>query len=222
MPLETPTNIGDGKDDTWVTVKKWLDGQQKGHVVYVALGSEATVSKSELAELALGLELSGLPFFWALRKPVGSTKSNSVELPDRFLERTCHRGVVWTSWVPQLQILSHESVGGFLTHCGLSSIVEALMFGRPLIMLPIFGDQFLNARVVVDKHVGIHVPRNEEDGSFTKESVARSVRSVVVDDEGKIYKAKAKELSEIFGDTKLEKKYIDHFIDYMEKERAAA
>ncbi|KAI3798686.1 hypothetical protein L1987_33964 [Smallanthus sonchifolius] len=218
MPPETPTNIGDGKDDTWVTVKKWLDGQQQGHVVYVALGSEVMVSKSELAELALGLELSGSPFFWALRKPVGPL----VELPDGFLERTSDRGLVWTSWVPQLQILSHESIGGFLSHCGWSSIVEGLMLGRPLIMLPFLGDQGLNARVLVDKQVGIEVPRNVEDGSFTKESVARSVRSVVLDDEGKIFKAKAKELSEIFSDTKLDKKYIDRFIDYMEKEGVAA
>ncbi|KAI3794437.1 hypothetical protein L1987_37069 [Smallanthus sonchifolius] len=218
MPPETPTNIGDGKDDTWVMVKKWLDGQQTGRVVYVALGSEVMVSETDLAELALGLELTGLPFFWAFRKPVGS----SVELPDGFLERIGDRGVVWTSWVPQLQILSHESVGSFLTHCGWSSIVEGLMLGRPLIMLPFLVDQGLNARVLVDKQVGIEVPRNEEDGSFTKESVARSVRSVVVDDEGKIYKAKVKELSEIFGDTKLDKKYIDHFIDYMEKKEGVA
>ncbi|KAM0021938.1 putative soyasaponin III rhamnosyltransferase [Helianthus debilis subsp. tardiflorus] len=87
------------------------------------------LSKSELAELAMGLELSGLPFFWTLRKPVGSTESNSIQFPDGFLERTRDRGVVWTSWVPQLQVLSHESVGGFLTHCGWGSIVEGLMFG---------------------------------------------------------------------------------------------
>ncbi|KAJ0703756.1 putative soyasaponin III rhamnosyltransferase [Helianthus annuus] len=217
--LLPPTNIGDEKDETWVTVKKWLDSQQKGHVVYVALGSEFMVSKSELDELALGLELSGLPFFWALRKPVGSTDLNSVELPNGFLERTRDRGVVWTSWVPQLQVLSHESVGGFLTHCGWSSTVEGLMFGHPLIMLPFLVDQGLIARILVDKQVGVEVPRNEEDGSFAKESVARSVRSVVVDDEGKIYKANAMAWSNVFGDTKLQKKYIDDFIDYLEKKR---
>ncbi|KAI3798685.1 hypothetical protein L1987_33963 [Smallanthus sonchifolius] len=146
-----------------------------------------------------------------------STKSNSVELPDGFLERTCHRGVVWTSWVPQLQILSHESVGGFLSHCGWGSTVEGLMLGHPPIMLPFLVDQGLNARVLVDKQVGIEVPRNDEDGSFTKESVARSVRLVVVNDDGKIYKANAMGLSKIFGDSKLEKEYINHFIDYMEK-----
>ncbi|KAI3794442.1 hypothetical protein L1987_37074 [Smallanthus sonchifolius] len=215
MPPETPTNVGDEKDDAWMTVKKWLDGQQKGRVMCVALGSEIMVSKTELAELALGLEFSGLPFFWAFRKPVGSL----VELPDGFLERTGDRGVVWTSWVPQLQILSHESVGSFLTHCGWSSIVEGLMFGHPLIMLPFLVDQGLNARALVEKQVGIEVPRNEEDGSFTRESIARSVRSVVVDDEGKIYKANAMELSHIFGNRKLLDKYIADFVEYLVKYR---
>ncbi|KAF5769272.1 putative soyasaponin III rhamnosyltransferase [Helianthus annuus] len=219
MPPVTPTHVGDEKDATWVTIKKWLDGQQNGRVVYVALGSEVMLSKSELAELALGLELSGLPFFWALRKPVGSTESNLIELPEGFLERTRDRGVVWTSWVPQLQVLSHESVGGFLTHCGWGSIVEGLMFGHPLIMLPFLVDQGLNARILVDKQVGIEVPRNEEDGSFTKESVARSLKSVVVEDQGKIYKANAMELSQIFSNTNLEKRYINNFIDYLEKKR---
>ncbi|KAL8194004.1 hypothetical protein R6Q57_026246 [Mikania cordata] len=92
---------GDEKDDAWASIKEWLDGQQKGHVVYVALGSEAMVNKCRLAELALGLELSGLPFFWALRKPAGV---DSVELPDGFFKRTHNRGVVWTRWAPQGKI----------------------------------------------------------------------------------------------------------------------
>ncbi|KAK9062158.1 hypothetical protein SSX86_019344 [Deinandra increscens subsp. villosa] len=216
MPPETPNN---DEDEAWTTVKKWLDGQQKGHVVYVALGSEVTVSKTELGELALGLELSGLPFFWAVRKPAESGNSMELELPDGFLERTRNRGVVWTSWVPQLGILGHESVGGFLTHCGWGSIVEGLMFGHPLIMLPFLVDQGLNARAMVEKQVGVEVARNEEDGSFTKESVARSVRAVVVDDEGKRFKANAMELGRIFGDMKLQKKYTDDLIDVLEKKR---
>ncbi|GJQ96207.1 UDP-glycosyltransferase 91D1-like protein [Tanacetum coccineum] len=186
MPQETPTNVGDDdhKDDTWVTIKKWLDGQQKDHVVYVALGSEVVVNKSELGELVLGLELSRLPFFWAFRKPAGSTEFNLLELPDGFIERTRNRGMIWTSWLPQLQILGHESVVGFKR----SSIVDAKL--------------------------GIEVPRNDED-----DSVARSLSKVVVDDEGKIYKAKAMASSKTFSDINLQRKYIDDFIDYLEKHR---
>ncbi|CAL5398351.1 unnamed protein product [Camellia sinensis] len=89
-------------------------------------------SQGEVTELAFGLELSSAPFFWALRKPPGSNKSESVELLDGFEEQTRSRGVVWKSWAPQLKILSHESVRGFLTHCGWSSVIEGLQFGKPL------------------------------------------------------------------------------------------
>nr|GEV74812.1 UDP-glycosyltransferase 91D1-like [Tanacetum cinerariifolium] len=77
----------------------------------------------------------------------------------------------------------------------------------------------LNARILVDKKVGIEVPRNDENGSFTKDLVAKSLTTVVVGDEGKNYKANAMALSKTFGDTKLQKKYIDSFIDYLEKQR---
>ncbi|KVI08662.1 UDP-glycosyltransferase 91D1-like [Cynara cardunculus var. scolymus] len=220
MPPATATNVGDEKDDAWLTIKNWLDGQEKGQMVYIALGSEVMLNKTELGELALGLELSGLPFFWALRKPAGSTESESLEFLDGFIERTRNRGMVWKKWVPQLQILSHVSVGGFLTHCGWGSIVEGLTFGHPLIMLPFLVDQGPNARVLAEKQVGMEVPRDDEDGSFTKEAVAKSVRLVVVEDEGKMYKAKAMELSRIFGDTKLQKKYADEFVEYLEKQRS--
>nr|GEW69108.1 UDP-glycosyltransferase 91D1-like [Tanacetum cinerariifolium] len=182
-------------------------------------GSKVVLNKSELGELALGLELSGLPFFWALRKPVGSTKFNSLEFPDGFIERTRNRGMNWTSWVTQLQILGHESVGAFLIHCGWSSIVEGLMFGHPLIMLLFLVDQGLNARVLVGAKLGIEVPRNDEDGSFTKGSVTRSLSKVVVDDEGKVYKAKTMASSKTFSDINLQRKYVDDFIDYLEKHR---
>ncbi|XP_071729621.1 UDP-glycosyltransferase 91D2-like [Rutidosis leptorrhynchoides] len=221
LPPETSTIVGDDKEDKWMMFKNWLDGQPKGRVVYVALGSEIKLNKNDIDELALGLELSELPFFWVLRKPAGSTESYSVELPDGFLERTCDRGIVWTSWVPQLEILRHESVGCFLTHGGTGSIVEGLMMGHPLVMLPMAVEQSLNSRlVVVEKQVGIEVPRNDEDGSFTKESVAKSLIKIVVDDEGKIYKKNAMALGEMCGDRRLHKKYVDDFIDYLEKQRS--
>ncbi|KAI5324883.1 hypothetical protein L3X38_033956 [Prunus dulcis] len=135
--------------------------------VYIALGSELNLSQEDFTELALGLELSGLPFFWVLRTPSWSADSDSVKLPDGFEDRTKGHGLVWTTWAPQTKILAHDSIGGFLTHCSWSSLIETLQYGRPLIMLPFLYDQGLIARIW-DKKIGIEVPRNEEDGSFTK------------------------------------------------------
>ncbi|XP_069147304.1 LOW QUALITY PROTEIN: putative UDP-rhamnose:rhamnosyltransferase 1 [Solanum lycopersicum] len=204
------------KNESWISIKEWLDEKPKGSVVYVALGSEVTVGQNEINELARGLELSGSPFFWVLRKSSGLGSIDPIVLPDGFEERTKDRGIVWKSWAPQLKILSHESVGGFLTHCGWSSIIEGLMFGHSLIMLPFLVDQGLNARIIEDKGVGIEVPRNEEDGSYTSNSVANSVKLVMVKNDGKLIREKAKELSSIFSNKELHDKYIENLINFLE------
>ncbi|KAL2527974.1 UDP-glycosyltransferase 91A1 [Forsythia ovata] len=216
--LMTPQVEADNSQ-SWVSMKTWLDNQNKRSVVYVALGSEVTPSQDQLNELALGLELSGVPFFWALRKPSGTVESHSVDLPDGFEERVKGRGMVWKSWAPQLKILSHDSVGGFLTHCGWSSFVEGLTFGHPLIALPFLVDQGLNARIIADKQIGIEIPKNNENGSYTKNSVSDSVKLVMVENEGKKFRDKAKEMSAIFGDRELHDGYIDSFIHFLENHR---
>ncbi|KAF2302561.1 hypothetical protein GH714_037765 [Hevea brasiliensis] len=203
------------QDDVWLTIKECLDKQNKGSVVYIAFGSESELSQPELHELALGLELSGLPFFWALRK-----RDNSVKLPDGFEERVKGRGIVWTSWVPQLRIMGHESVGGFLTHCGYASIIEALYFELPLIMLPISLDQGLIARIFGEKKVGIEVTK-DEDGSFRREWVAESLRFVMVEKEGKPYRDGAKEMKKLIADKDVHDRYVDHFIEFMQNHRVA-
>ncbi|KAM7505309.1 hypothetical protein LguiB_004213 [Lonicera macranthoides] len=186
-----PPTVHDRGDENHAAIE-WLNRQKKHSVVYIALGSELILSQYELTELALGLELS---------------------------ERVKGRGLVWTSWVPQLKILSHESVGGYLNHSGWSSCIEALAFGQPLIMLTFFVDHGLNARFFAEKEVGIEVPRNEEDGSFTRDSVAESVRMVMLEDKGTSYREKAREMSGIFGDKDLQDRYADNLIKYLENHR---
>ncbi|KAL0355100.1 UNVERIFIED_CONTAM: putative UDP-rhamnose:rhamnosyltransferase 1 [Sesamum radiatum] len=149
-------------------------------------------------------------------KPVGSAEEDTIELPEGFEERIKGRGIVWKNWAPQLKILGHEGVGAFLTHCGWSSIVEGLMLGRPLVMLPFQIDQGLNARVLADKQVGIEVPRNERDGSYTRNAVAESVRTVMADGVGQKLRDTAKATSAQFGDRELHDGYLDNFVEYLE------
>ncbi|KAL2473874.1 UDP-glycosyltransferase 91C1 [Forsythia ovata] len=104
-------------------------------------------------------------------------------LPDGFQDIK-DRGMVCMKWAPHVKILSPPAVEGFLTHYGWNSVIEELGFGRVLILLPIMNDQGLNARLFQDKNVGLEIPRNEKDGSFTRDSVAKSASLAMVREEG--------------------------------------
>ncbi|CAH9127487.1 unnamed protein product [Cuscuta epithymum] len=130
---------------------KFLDSQAPGSAIYVSLGSLARITAEQMKELALGLELSGRPFVWALG---GAHEQRDAfeewAQADGFEERTRARGVLVRRWAPQLRILSHPSTGGFLTHCGWNSTLEAISAGVPMLTWPIFAEQFVNEKLVVD------------------------------------------------------------------------
>jgi glucuronosyltransferase len=48
-------------------------------------------------------------------------------------------------WLPQDDILAHQNVKLFISHCGLGSITEARYHGVPILAIPLFGDQPENA-----------------------------------------------------------------------------
>ncbi|MQM15012.1 hypothetical protein Taro_047949 [Colocasia esculenta] len=189
----------------------WLGKQAAGSVVYVALGSEAELSPELIHELALGLEQSGLPFFWALRKPPGSP--DRVELlPPGFRDRVGGRGIVTMDWVPQIRVLAHPSVGGFLTHSGWSSVIEGLTMGRPLALLPLYFDQCIIARAVTHMKAGVEIPRGEEDGGFTREGIAAALRLVMTGDQAGALRGNARRAGEVFGDAARSDQCVDDLI----------
>jgi hypothetical protein len=200
---------GRGVNGVDATVR-WLDAQPASCVVYVALGSEVPLPVEQVHEL----ELAGTRFLWALRKPSGVVDADV--LPPGFEERTRGRGLVAMGWVPQVSILAHGSVGAFLTHCGWNSTIEGVQYGHPLIMLPIYGDQGSNARMMERKKVGVQVARDENDGSFDRHGVASAVRAVMLDEETRsVLVANATKLQDVAGDTELHEGYIDRFVQQL-------
>jgi hypothetical protein len=204
---------GSSEDDATL---RWLDAQPPSSVLYVALGSEVPLSVEQVHELALGLELAGARFLWALRKPTGTAALNDDPLPPGFQDRTSSQGLVTMGWVPQLSILAHAAVGGFLTHCGRNSLIEGLLFGHPLVMLPIVGDQGPNARQMEAKKVGLQVARDEDDGSFDRHGVAAAVRAVMLDVEArKGFVAGALKMQGVVADKERHERYVDEFVQQL-------
>ncbi|KAG6786799.1 hypothetical protein POTOM_008416 [Populus tomentosa] len=212
LPPEKPEKreITDG---TWNTIFEWLDNQEHESVVFVGFGSECKLTKDQVYEIAYGLELSKLPYLWALRKPTWAATDLDV-LPPEFNNKTSEKGIVSIGWAPQLELLSHPSIGGSLFHSGWGSVIETLQYGLCLIVLPFIADQGLNARLLVEKGLAVEVDR-KEDGSFTRHDIAKSLRLAMASEEGSQLKTRAKDAATIFQNRKLHQDYINRFVKYL-------
>ncbi|KAH6768574.1 hypothetical protein C2S51_013910 [Perilla frutescens var. frutescens] len=165
-------------------IMKWLSERKPQSTLYISFGSENYLSKEQMMELAKGLEQMDVNFIWVARLPAGDDGGGvEAALPKGFLERMRERGMVLQKWAPQAAILAHGSVGGFMSHCGWSSISESVCFGVPVVGLPLKYDQTVNARVAVEAGVGVEVARGE-NGEFDGEAVAKAVKEVMVGGEG--------------------------------------
>ncbi|BAF08166.2 UDP-glycosyltransferase 73C3 [Oryza sativa Japonica Group] len=203
---EAMASCGTGSTDLRA-ITAWLDEQVTGSVVYVSFGSVLRKLPKHLFEVGNGLEDSGKPFLWVVKESeLVSSRPEVQEWLDEFMARTATRGLVVRGWAPQVTILSHRAVGGFLTHCGWNSLLEAIARGVPVATWPHFADQFLNERLAVDV-LGVGVPigvtapvsmLNEEYLTVDRGDVARVV-SVLMDgggEEAEERRRKAKEYGE--------------------------
>ncbi|XP_059628413.1 UDP-glucosyltransferase 29-like [Cornus florida] len=183
-------------EDEHTEITQWLDKKDETSTVFVSFGSECFLTKEEMEEVAHGLELSKVNFIWVVRFPVGEKIRVEEALPEGFLERVGERGMAVEGWAPQLKILGHTSTGGFVSHCGWGSIMESMKSGVPIIAMPMHLDQPLNARLVVETGVGVEVMR-DNNGRLKREAIAQAIRKVLMEENGKDARIKAKELSEI-------------------------
>ncbi|KAG6660477.1 anthocyanidin 3-O-glucosyltransferase 2-like [Carya illinoinensis] len=133
-------------------IMKWLDDQPPSSVVFLCFGSLGSFEEPQLKETALGLEQSGHRFLWSVRLTSQDdnlaklTDAQNLEqiLPPGFLERTRGIGMI-CGWAPQVEVLAHKAIGGFVSHCGWNSILESLWHGVPIAAWPIYAEQQTNA-----------------------------------------------------------------------------
>jgi len=167
----------------------WLDTQPERSVVFLCFGSKGAFSAAQLQEIARGLESSGNRFLWAVRSPPEEGDrfpEPDLErlLPAGFLERTRGRGIVVKNWVPQAEVVRHEAVGAFVTHCGWNSALEAIMAGLPMICWPLYAEQGMN-KVFMVEEMKIAVELQGYEEVVSAEEVEAKVRLVMETEEGK-------------------------------------
>nr|DAD30974.1 TPA_asm: hypothetical protein HUJ06_009825 [Nelumbo nucifera] len=176
---------------TWM---QWLDHKsaEGRSVLYVAFGTQAEISQEQFQAIAEGLERSNVSFLWVI-------KSREVKfLVDGYKERVKDRGLVVSEWVNQREILEHQSVNGFISHCGWNSVLESICASVPILAWPLMADQYLNARLVVDEMgMGLRVVANNGSvrGFIESEMVEKMVKELMEGEDGEKARKKMMEIS---------------------------
>lgn len=180
---------------------KWLNSQKPNSVVYICFGSLADFTDVQLMEIALGLEASGKEFIWVVKKE----KHEGVKeewLTEGYEKRMEGKGLIVRGWAPQVQILGHEAVGGFVTHCGWNSTLEGVCAGVPMVTWPVSAEQFYNEKVVT-QILGIGVIIGNQKwarlvGDFVKrETIAKAVNQILEGKEAEEMRSRVKALGDM-------------------------
>ncbi|KAL8095835.1 UDP-glycosyltransferase 88B1-like [Apium graveolens] len=174
----------------------WLNSQPSKSVIYLCFGSLGVFGEEQLKEIAVGLENSKHRFLWVVKNLPSKQDIDPITmLPQGFLERTKGRGLVVKSWVPQVAVLNHNSVGGFVTHCGWNSILEGVCAGVPMIGWPLYAEQRTNRVIMVEElKVGLGVVESGGERFVSSNELEKRVRELMDSDNGKRVRNRVVEL----------------------------
>ncbi|KAG9129140.1 hypothetical protein Leryth_006425 [Lithospermum erythrorhizon] len=142
-----------------------------------------------------------------------SAKDDAWKESKDWLDRQTRGSVVFVGFGSEVKLTQDQLSAIAL---GWGSVVEAVQFEKPLILLTFVADQGLNARVLEETKMGYSIPRNEVDGSFTSDAVAESLKLVMVEDEGQVYRDKTKEIKDIFCDSAKQDFYLDNLLQHLQ------
>lgn len=181
---------------------KWLDSKSRNSVLYVCFGSFCKFPSEQLHEIAMGLEASGQQFIWVVKKGTND-KETEDWMPEGFEERMIDKGLIIRGWAPQVMILDHGAIGGFVTHCGWNSTLEGIAAGVPMVTWPSFAEQFFTEKLITEVlRIGVAVGAKEwvagaGGGNIKRDTVESAVRSIIVGEEAEERRNRCKGLKEM-------------------------
>ncbi|XP_011266198.2 UDP-glucuronosyltransferase 1-9 [Camponotus floridanus] len=165
-------------------VQKWLDESKDG-CIYFTLGSMArfeTFSKEVIEQ------------FYASFKKIAPVRVLMKVAKKEDLLPGLPKNVMTQSWFPQVPVLKHKHIRGFITHGGGLGTQESIYCGVPMIGIPLFGDQHINIQNYVNKKVAVAF---ESIYDVTEEKLTSALNKILKDPS---YYENAQRLSKLFND----------------------
>ncbi|XP_058772339.1 UDP-glycosyltransferase 74B1-like [Vicia villosa] len=192
----------------------WLETKPSKSVAYVSFGSMVSLTLEQMEEIACGLEQSEVNFLWVLRE------SEQEKLPKGFKELIKENGIIVT-WCNQLELLAHDAVGCFVTHCGWNSTLESLSLGVPVVCLPQWADQLPDAKFLEEIwEVGVR-PKEDENGVVKRGEFVEGMKVVMEGEKSEIIRRNVREWKKLAREAVSEggssDKNINDFVDQLMK-----
>ncbi|XP_071554216.1 UDP-glucosyltransferase 2-like isoform X2 [Temnothorax nylanderi] len=160
-------------------IGEFLDNAQDG-AIYFSLGSNLQTDQLPAGPLT------------ALCNALGSLKQRVLWKHDGNM--AIHPpNIKFVKWVPQQAVLAHPKVIAYMMQGGLQSLQEAVHYAVPVVAIPFFGDQYFNARKILDAGIGLTL----DIDTITESSVVQTFREIV---ENKTYLNNIKTMSAIVRD----------------------
>ncbi|CAG9831116.1 unnamed protein product [Diabrotica balteata] len=193
-------HIGEPKDLP-TDLKNILDSAKEG-VIYFSLGSNVKSSdiNSDIKQAILK-SLGKLT-----HKVLWKYEDESLKPP---------KNVEIRKWLPQQDILAHPNVKLFITHGGLLSMTETVHYGVPVLVLPVLGDQKMNAAKAEHAGYGIKIPFSQ----ITEERLTNALNKLLNDYK---YLETARKLSTLSRDRPVKPMDLAiYWIEYIAKHKGA-
>ncbi|XP_012258373.2 UDP-glycosyltransferase UGT5-like isoform X2 [Athalia rosae] len=112
-------------------LQRYIDSSKNGVILFSLGSAMQSILIPEHLTQALKGAFERLPFdiLWKWENDTMTNKPKNVRIG---------------KWLPQNDILAHPNVKLFITHGGISSTMETVHHGVPVVGIPLFGDQKLN------------------------------------------------------------------------------
>nr|XP_021186280.2 UDP-glycosyltransferase UGT5 isoform X2 [Helicoverpa armigera]WRX06240.1 UGT46A4 [Helicoverpa armigera] len=90
-------------------------------------------------------------------------------------EGTLSGNILKVKWIPQYELLQHPKVIAFIAHGGLLGMTEAISAGKPMLIVPFYGDQPLNGAAATSIGLGKAISYAD----MTEKSLLEGLQSVL-------------------------------------------
>ncbi|KAJ7389460.1 UDP-glucuronosyltransferase 1-1 [Desmophyllum pertusum] len=143
-------------------LEQFVNGAGDKGMILFSLGTlgDSVLQKHQVEMLANVLGRLEQRIIWRLKRYIPEDLSSNIKV---------------VRWIPQNDLLAHNSTKAFISHTGHNSLYEAAFYGVPLVCVPLFADQYSNCQQAQAVGMGIGVDIKTATGDGIYQSIKRII-----------------------------------------------